>query len=218
MPKTWTIGADTNRAKKKAATRQRILDAAKELFEQKGFYETTTAEIAKAAKVSPGSIYAHFGSPGNIMAQLHIKLMTLRTQSLAELRESWPKDRSYWDLLMVMLEEIWGLNEKALQIENICAYHSWCWICDLQDYSPPRETYAPLFEELTITIDAARENGELGHAMESSMAVEIMAAACLQGIQEARLGREVHLHQFQRFVEKVHAIFSVEKPPEAKVA
>lgn len=42
------------------STRERILDAAMELFSAKGFYDTRLDEIATEASASKGSIYFHF--------------------------------------------------------------------------------------------------------------------------------------------------------------
>lgn len=48
------------RERKKAATRQAIIDAGFGLFATKGFAETTVTEIAAAADVSDGTFYFHF--------------------------------------------------------------------------------------------------------------------------------------------------------------
>ena len=42
------------------SARERILDAAMELFSAKGFYDTRLDEIAAEASASKGSIYFHF--------------------------------------------------------------------------------------------------------------------------------------------------------------
>lgn len=209
MSKTWTIGADTPRAKKKKETHQRILMAASELFETKGFYETTTADIAKAAKVSAGSIYAHFGSPGKIMAELHEKLVASRTKRLTLMREGWPEHKRAWDLLLAMLDEVWGMNKHSLQMENVCAFHSWIWICALEDYAPMRDTYRALFAELTTTIELAQTEGTVPKDLDVPSFVEIMAAAFFQGIQEARTSREAYLQRRDVFLSQVHSIFQV---------
>lgn len=45
---------------RKAATRQRILDAALALFPERGYYGTPVPLVAKRAGVGPGTIYRHF--------------------------------------------------------------------------------------------------------------------------------------------------------------
>jgi AcrR family transcriptional regulator len=53
-----------------AETRQRVLEAANQLFSTKGFVATGTADIARAADVSEGSIFYHFGSKKNLLIEL----------------------------------------------------------------------------------------------------------------------------------------------------
>ena len=53
-----------------AETRQRVLEAANLLFSTKGFAATGTADIARAADVSEGSIFYHFGSKNNLLIEI----------------------------------------------------------------------------------------------------------------------------------------------------
>ena len=47
--------------------KQRIIDAGLKLFSEKGYYNTNTAEIAKAAKVSTGIVYQYFNDKKDIL-------------------------------------------------------------------------------------------------------------------------------------------------------
>jgi AcrR family transcriptional regulator len=62
------------RQRRIAARKAQILDAAAQVFAEKGFHRTTTREIAEAADVSEGTIYNYFASKDDlligIMAQL----------------------------------------------------------------------------------------------------------------------------------------------------
>ncbi|WP_419815041.1 TetR/AcrR family transcriptional regulator [Glacieibacterium sp.] len=53
-----------------AETRLRVLAAANMLFSTKGFAATGTADIAREADVSEGSIFYHFGSKQNLLVEL----------------------------------------------------------------------------------------------------------------------------------------------------
>ena len=53
-----------------AETRQRVLEAANLLFSTKGYACTGTADIARAADVSEGSIFYHFGSKKNLLIDI----------------------------------------------------------------------------------------------------------------------------------------------------
>ncbi len=53
-------GRSTRRAAQKASTRRRLLDAAYDLFEERGYEQATMRELAARAGVAPGTIFAHF--------------------------------------------------------------------------------------------------------------------------------------------------------------
>lgn len=56
-------------AEVKAATRQRILEAATKLFAEKGFDATTTRDIAEAAQIATGTLFNYFATKEAIIAQ-----------------------------------------------------------------------------------------------------------------------------------------------------
>jgi AcrR family transcriptional regulator len=55
------------RERKKQKTRETIIEVALELFVERGYEETTIAEIADAAEVSPRTIFAYFPSKEDIL-------------------------------------------------------------------------------------------------------------------------------------------------------
>lgn len=56
-----------------AETKSRVLNAAYMLFSTHGFANTGTADIAREAGVSEGSIFYHFGSKQKLLAELGIR-------------------------------------------------------------------------------------------------------------------------------------------------
>jgi AcrR family transcriptional regulator len=51
-------------------TKEKILNAAYKLFCEKGFYKTTTNEIARVAEISIGSLYVYFSDKDTILLEL----------------------------------------------------------------------------------------------------------------------------------------------------
>jgi TetR/AcrR family transcriptional regulator, cholesterol catabolism regulator len=58
------------RRTQKEATRNRVMRAARELFETQGYQGTTIREIARHAAVSVGSVFTTFASKGEILSQV----------------------------------------------------------------------------------------------------------------------------------------------------
>jgi len=58
------------RQTQKEATRNRVIDAARELFDTQGYPGTTIREIARHAGVSVGSVFTTFVSKGDILSQV----------------------------------------------------------------------------------------------------------------------------------------------------
>ena len=58
------------RQAQKDATRQRVLDSARDLFEEIGYEATTIRAIAQRAKVSVGSVFTSFRSKAHVLGQV----------------------------------------------------------------------------------------------------------------------------------------------------
>ena len=65
---------DIAKTKKGEVTRQKLLDAAKDIFGSKGFYNTSVVEITQRAGVAQGTFYVYFDSKKAIFRQLVIML------------------------------------------------------------------------------------------------------------------------------------------------
>jgi AcrR family transcriptional regulator len=81
-----------------AETRERLLRAAADVFAERGYDGTRVADIAAAAGVSNGALYAHFGSKADLLVAA---LRTHGRRLLAELFAADP-DRSIAELLLIV--------------------------------------------------------------------------------------------------------------------
>ncbi|WP_344934063.1 TetR family transcriptional regulator, partial [Sphaerisporangium flaviroseum] len=79
-----------------AETRERLLHAAAETFAQRGYDGTRVTDIATAAGVSNGALYAHFGSKAELLV---VALRAHGPRLLADLLAADP-NRSIADLLL----------------------------------------------------------------------------------------------------------------------
>jgi AcrR family transcriptional regulator len=85
-----------------AQTRERLLRAAADAFAARGYDGTRVADIASAAGVSNGALYAHFASKADLLVEA---LRTHGRQVLADLFAAEP-DRSVIDLLLVTGQQL----------------------------------------------------------------------------------------------------------------
>ncbi|MQA98440.1 MAG: TetR family transcriptional regulator [Streptosporangiales bacterium] len=81
-----------------AETRERLLQAAADVFAQRGYDGTRVADIAAAAGVSNGALYSHFGSKAELMVAA---LRAHGPRMLAGLLAAEP-DRPIADVLLAM--------------------------------------------------------------------------------------------------------------------
>ena len=81
-----------------AETRERLLRAAADVFAERGYDGTRVADIAVAAGVSNGAMYAHFSSKADLLVDA---LRTHGRRLLADLLAADP-DRPVTDLLLVI--------------------------------------------------------------------------------------------------------------------
>jgi AcrR family transcriptional regulator len=84
MPRTSQVNdvqPGAPRSRKGAATRARLVESAKEEFEETGFLETRISDIAKRAGVSHGSFYHYFDSKEQIFREVAEAQETLLTAS-----------------------------------------------------------------------------------------------------------------------------------------
>jgi len=99
------------------ATKEKILDAAYKLFSEKGYYQTTTNHIARAAGLSIGSLYAYYKDREEILSDLLVRFDSSLNKALDELSDETQACRSdihAW--IRLVIERMTRLQEamKAL--------------------------------------------------------------------------------------------------------
>jgi TetR/AcrR family acrAB operon transcriptional repressor len=73
-------------------TRQRIIGAAEQVFYDKGVFETTLEDVARAAGVTRGAIYWHFANKTDLLLALHDAVPLPQEDMVAEQLEADPPD------------------------------------------------------------------------------------------------------------------------------
>jgi AcrR family transcriptional regulator len=95
----------------KLKTRQDLLDAALELFAEKGFANTHASAIAERAGVAVGTIYLHFGSKNGLLRELLVEIANeihARVESVYTTRPTDPPEelaRAHIEAMVQYIEE-----------------------------------------------------------------------------------------------------------------
>jgi AcrR family transcriptional regulator len=161
------------RKSQREATRQRVLDAARELFETDGYDETTVRAIARRAKVSVGSVFTGFASKAEILSQV----MQERLEGLhAELDRVAPLLRgSTADRLRTLfaLHIAFEAPRVRLYLAHIVAAYSWTPQSKAQPYGHNRRLVALIRDTLAEGV----ANGDVDREVDLDALVDLVIAA-----------------------------------------
>jgi AcrR family transcriptional regulator len=86
--------------RKKEQSQKAIIEAAKELFKLHGFKKVSISDIARAADVSPVTIYNHFGSKDGLVRET---VKALLTRILDKVREIVREDKPFPEKLETII-------------------------------------------------------------------------------------------------------------------
>jgi TetR/AcrR family transcriptional regulator, transcriptional repressor for nem operon len=159
---------DSDEAQSRPGKRERLVDAARQLFHQQGIEITTLADIAKVADVPVGNIYYYFKTKDDLVAavidgytsELRSRLSTLD-------RHRTPKAR-----LKALIRDLTEQREVAAQYG--CPMGTLCFELDKRGDDIER---AAVSELLTISVDWAEvQFRSMGRSDARDLAVALVSA------------------------------------------
>ena len=98
--------------------RELILQAAAQVFGEKGFHSATVEEIAKRAGVGKGTIYQYFDSKGEIFSELHQWFIQRYLNALDSLDENAPFGVSVQELISIHTAHVREYSPIAAKIHQ----------------------------------------------------------------------------------------------------
>ena len=142
--------ADGLREKKKIQAKQALYDAAMELFQRKGFVETSVDEITEKAGYSRATFFNHFGTKQGVLRLYGQRLLSI----VEELVENADPSLSPLDLVRKIISSmVYEAENNKEEVMIICTYS----MLDpnyLPDITPTRKR---LFEIITGLILEAQQ-------------------------------------------------------------
>jgi len=165
--------APSARRSQKVATRNRVIEAARELFDTQGYQGTTIREIAAGAGVSVGSVFTTFASKGEILSQV----MQDRLDELyAELDRVMPHLRgSTLDRLRTMfsIHFAFEVRRTRLFLSHIAATYDWT----MPPTAMPMGKNQRLQAIIRETLAKGVEDGDVNPSVEPQEIVDLLMAA-----------------------------------------
>jgi AcrR family transcriptional regulator len=165
--------APSTRQSQKEATRNRVLDAARVLFDGQGYEGTTIREIASQAGVSVGSVFTTFASKGEILSQV----MQERLDPLyAELDRVIPHLRaSTADRLrsMFAIHFAFEAPHTRLFLAHITAAYDWTLSAEAQPFGKTPRLQGVISQCLVRGV----EEGDVDPAVDHQEIIDLLMAA-----------------------------------------
>ena len=161
------------RRTQKEATRNRVIEAARELFDTQGYHGTTIREIARHAKVSVGSVFTTFASKYEILSQV----MVNRLDGLyAEFDRVTPHLRgSTADRLRTVfaIHFAFEVRHKRMFLAYIAATYDWT----LPPTSMPMGRNRRLQDVICDCLEKGKAEGDVNPDVEAQEIVDLLMAA-----------------------------------------
>lgn len=176
----------TSRDEQKERTRLRVYEAAKELFKEKGYVQTRTADIAKRAGVSQGAVHAHFQSKSDILSALMVDYLEHVDAEMARFEP--PPGTCLEALKAAVHKMVW------LHIENmdqVSWYYGYAWVWgdrDEQDYRRLMERIRARFCKI---LEQGVARGELRPETPVGLIVDLIRGYYRSHLRQLRFGAGV---------------------------
>jgi AcrR family transcriptional regulator len=144
------------RAAGKARSRQNLLDAAKRLFMERGYDGATVRDIAAAAGLSTGAVFASFSDKADLFNEVLLTDIAVQTEAMrAAAYQDGPVDERILNLLTV------GYRHQLGQVELLRAALAVSWSQGLKGELGDRPIRRAVMDQIREVIQAAVGKGEL---------------------------------------------------------
>ncbi|HEY2658523.1 MAG TPA: helix-turn-helix domain-containing protein [Caulobacteraceae bacterium] len=159
----------TRRAMAKQRTREKLLDAARRLFAERGYEAATVRDIAAAADLSTGAVFASFSDKADLFTEVIISDYQTLSDRMAEIDVSGSSVR---DGLMKIFRAAYQCHLEQLGL--IRAAISFSWQRDAHAEKRSRQGMKLLLSLLANVLGQGVKSGELSEQLDLRLTTEIL--------------------------------------------
>jgi AcrR family transcriptional regulator len=174
------VKVPTRRTLAKQQTRAKVLAAARRLFSEEGYEGATIRDIAAAAGMSTGAVFANFTDKSDLFREIMLSDMT----SLGEaMREAAERAKGVDDALLKMFSAGYAFYKSQLPLARAAFSVGWT-----PEEGPQLRNSDPsvqLVEQIVDQLNAGVERGELGQEAEVKLRAQMLFEAYLSNYKQA---------------------------------
>jgi AcrR family transcriptional regulator len=170
----------TRRALAKQQTRAKVLAAARRLFSEQGYEGATIRDIAAAAGMSTGAVFANFTDKSDLFREIMAADMQALTEAMTEAAA---RGRGVEDSLLKIFMAGYAFYKTQLPLARAAFSVSWT----PQDGPTLRgaQSVQAMHELISVQLEAAVERGELGQEAEVKLRTQMIWDAYLSNFPQA---------------------------------
>lgn len=170
----------TNRALAKQRTRAKILASARDLFAERGYEGATIRDIARAAGMSTGAVFASFADK----AELFDEIVTAGYRAVeADMAAAAEAAGTVDEALVELFSVAYRFHLDQLQLTRASLAVSWT--RDFETEQRNRLALRPVFELIRLTLEQGVERGELKRDADLRLIGAMLWEAYLSGYRAA---------------------------------
>jgi AcrR family transcriptional regulator len=177
------VKVPTRRTLAKQQTRAKVLAAARRLFSEQGYEGATIRDIATAAGMSTGAVFANFADKSDLFREI----MTSDMEALAEaMREAGDRGRGVEDSLLRMFGAGYAFYKSQLPLAR--AAFSVSWSHDEGETLRSSPPVASLLDQIVDQLNRGVERGELSQESEVKLRAQMLFDSYLANYPHAIYG------------------------------
>lgn len=177
------VRVPTRRALAKQQTRAKVLAAARKLFSEEGYEGATIRDIAAAAGMSTGAVFANFSDKSDLFREIMNTDMVALAQTM---REAGARGRGVEDAILKMFLAGYAFYKNQMPLARAAFSISWA-----PQEGPTLRSLEPvdtLHDLITEQLELGVERGELSQQAEIKLRSQMLFDCYLANYPEAIFG------------------------------
>lgn len=164
------------RTEKAKQTKERIINAARELFVKDGYFSVTVDDIIKKANSSKGGFYTHFKTK----EELIIHMVPFIDEAYAKFSQSIKEYENVFEKITLFINYVFEIMEKDIGLEFMSAIYS-SQIKDLNTHRFLIEADRIYYHVCKELIEEAQSKGEITADLSAEDIIS-MFTTCIRGV------------------------------------